>query len=251
MQAWIEKNDVGGPLVVDDSFILQHPNYLHSVEAEIARLTALGEALRQRLGMRQAGAENADKSWRHESVDIMLRYVDFYRFQWVRERERVYKVKIRVANLAWRFFRAVEQPENLELAGALTGLSAGFERPWLKIPVRRFMVQRAPLRPTAKSPRPVEQGEYPPSGAAARDQTPPESAATTATKVILTREEIMAKADVVLAQLKARFPDAKIGFRGSLARGSKGMHKSGVAFDPTSYDVDAFIVSDKTVGIDP
>jgi len=44
--------------------------------------------------------------------------------------------------------------------------------------------------------------------------------------------------------LKAKFPDAKVGFRGSLARGTKGAHKGGGPFDPTDYDVDAFVVSD-------
>src|SRR5262249_23605903 len=39
-------------------------------------------------------------------------------------------------------------------------------------------------------------------------------------------------------------PDATVGYRGSLARGTKGPHKGNAPFDPTSFDVDAFIVSD-------
>ncbi|GAB2786016.1 LysM peptidoglycan-binding domain-containing protein [Dyella kyungheensis] len=42
--------------------------------------------------------------------------------------------------------------------------------------------------------------------------------------------------------------DALVGFRGSLARGFKGEHKGGAPFDPTDFDVDAFIVSDKLAG---
>ncbi|MGL4461959.1 MAG: hypothetical protein ACRC1K_07375, partial [Planctomycetia bacterium] len=58
------------------------------------------------------------------------------------------------------------------------------------------------------------------------------------------RGEIIAKASEALAPLKAAFPDAKVGFRGSLARGTKGAHKGNAPFDPSNYDVDAFIVSD-------
>jgi hypothetical protein len=58
------------------------------------------------------------------------------------------------------------------------------------------------------------------------------------------RATIIAKADEILAPLKAAFPDTKVGFRGSLARGTKGSHKGGGPFDPNDYDVDAFVVSD-------
>jgi RHS repeat-associated protein len=39
--------------------------------------------------------------------------------------------------------------------------------------------------------------------------------------------------------------DARIGYRGSLARGKKGAHKGNALFDVNDFDVDAFIVSDK------
>jgi hypothetical protein len=39
-----------------------------------------------------------------------------------------------------------------------------------------------------------------------------------------------------------------VGFRGSLARGTKGPHKGFAAFDPNDFDVDAFIASDRLAG---
>jgi RHS repeat-associated protein len=64
-------------------------------------------------------------------------------------------------------------------------------------------------------------------------------------KAVLARSELIAKADNALAPLAKQFPNAQIGFRGSLARGTKGAHKGGVPFDPIKFDVDAFIVSDE------
>ncbi|MFI5387709.1 MAG: hypothetical protein ACHQ50_16500 [Fimbriimonadales bacterium] len=61
----------------------------------------------------------------------------------------------------------------------------------------------------------------------------------------------MAKAADALASLAEEFPEAKVGFRGSLARGSKGAHKGGGPFDPANYDVDAFIVSDALASLVP
>lgn len=57
----------------------------------------------------------------------------------------------------------------------------------------------------------------------------------------------MTHAEEALGPLAKQFPDAQVGFRGSLARGTKGTHKPGGGgpFAPTDYDVDAFIVSDK------
>jgi len=46
-------------------------------------------------------------------------------------------------------------------------------------------------------------------------------------------------------RIKQLDPNAVVGFRGSLARGYKGPHKGNDPFDPSSFDVDAFIVSDK------
>jgi RHS repeat-associated protein len=42
-----------------------------------------------------------------------------------------------------------------------------------------------------------------------------------------------------------RDPDALVGLRGSLVRGSKGEHKGNAPFDPGDFDVDAFIISDR------
>src|SRR5690606_24981134 len=41
------------------------------------------------------------------------------------------------------------------------------------------------------------------------------------------------------------------GFRGSLARGTKGAHKGGAPFDPEDFDVDAFIISDELAAAIP
>jgi len=46
-------------------------------------------------------------------------------------------------------------------------------------------------------------------------------------------------------KIKGIDPDAKVGYRGSLATGQKGPHKGNAPFDPTDFDIDAFIVSDK------
>ncbi|MFS8213051.1 contractile injection system protein, VgrG/Pvc8 family [Paenibacillus polymyxa] len=46
-------------------------------------------------------------------------------------------------------------------------------------------------------------------------------------------------------KIKELDPDAKVGYRGSLATGQKGPHKGNAPFDPTDFDIDAFIVSDK------
>jgi hypothetical protein len=43
--------------------------------------------------------------------------------------------------------------------------------------------------------------------------------------------------------LKSLYPDAKMGYRGSLATGKK--YSTGGPFDPSDWDVDAFIVSDE------
>ena len=48
-----------------------------------------------------------------------------------------------------------------------------------------------------------------------------------------------------LAQIKEIAPDAKVGYRGSLSRGFKGEHKGNAPFDPKSFDVDGFIISDE------
>ena len=48
-----------------------------------------------------------------------------------------------------------------------------------------------------------------------------------------------------LSSIKRLASDAQVGFRGSLARGTKGPHKGNAPFDPTNFDVDAFIVSDQ------
>ncbi len=63
------------------------------------------------------------------------------------------------------------------------------------------------------------------------------------------REQILSQADEALAPLAKQFPDAQVGIRGSLARGTKGPHKANAPFDPGNFDVDAFIVSDDLAGL--
>ncbi|WP_437395119.1 hypothetical protein [Flagellimonas lutimaris] len=46
-----------------------------------------------------------------------------------------------------------------------------------------------------------------------------------------------------MQKLKNLYPNSKIGYRGSLATGTK--YSTGGPFDPTDWDVDAFIVSDE------
>ena len=64
-----------------------------------------------------------------------------------------------------------------------------------------------------------------------------------------TREEILVIVDNILTpyikKIKEMDPDAKVGYRGSLATGVKGPHKGNAPFDPNDFDIDAFIVSDK------
>ena len=48
-----------------------------------------------------------------------------------------------------------------------------------------------------------------------------------------------------LDEIRRIAPDAQVGYRGSLARGTKGSHKGGGPFDSGDFDVDAFIVSDE------
>ena len=48
-----------------------------------------------------------------------------------------------------------------------------------------------------------------------------------------------------LQKIKELDPNAVVGYRGSLATGQKGEHKGYAPFDPTNFDIDAFIVSDK------
>ena len=51
-----------------------------------------------------------------------------------------------------------------------------------------------------------------------------------------------------LDEIRRIAPDAQIGYRGSLARGTKGAHKGNAPFDAGDFDVDAFIVSDTLAG---
>ncbi|WP_256715658.1 contractile injection system protein, VgrG/Pvc8 family [Paenibacillus peoriae] len=64
-----------------------------------------------------------------------------------------------------------------------------------------------------------------------------------------TRIDIMNTVQATLSpaakKIKELDPDAKVGYRGSLATGQKGSHKGNAPFDPTDFDIDAFIVSDK------
>ena len=69
----------------------------------------------------------------------------------------------------------------------------------------------------------------------------------------LTLKRMQSKAIDALGQgtgsLQSAFPSAKIGFRGSLARGTKGPHKGNAPFDPDDFDIDAFVVSDELAGL--
>ncbi|PPA90033.1 hypothetical protein C4A76_00780 [Brevibacillus laterosporus] len=49
----------------------------------------------------------------------------------------------------------------------------------------------------------------------------------------------------VVKKIKEIDPNAKVGYRGSLATGQKDPHKGNAPFDPTDFEIDAFIVSDK------
>jgi hypothetical protein len=49
-----------------------------------------------------------------------------------------------------------------------------------------------------------------------------------------------------IKRIKKIYPDAKIGYRGSLATGVK--YKTGQPFNPKDWDVDAFIISDNAFG---
>jgi len=69
-----------------------------------------------------------------------------------------------------------------------------------------------------------------------------------AASVLASRQRLASEA---LAPLAKEFQGARIGFRGSLARGAKGPHKGGAPFDPANFDVDAFIVSDELASIVP
>ncbi|NTU21991.1 hypothetical protein HPY28_16825 [Brevibacillus sp. HB1.2] len=64
-----------------------------------------------------------------------------------------------------------------------------------------------------------------------------------------TRTEIMEIVRETLSpevkKIKKLDPNAKVGYRGSLATRRKGRHKGYAPFDPTDFDIDAFIVSDK------
>ncbi|MCY8216848.1 T7SS effector LXG polymorphic toxin [Bacillus haynesii] len=66
---------------------------------------------------------------------------------------------------------------------------------------------------------------------------------------VQTRKEIMntvqSKMSPAVKKIKEIDPNAKVGYRGSLATGQKGPHKGNAPFDPTDFDIDAFIVSDK------
>jgi RHS repeat-associated protein len=55
-------------------------------------------------------------------------------------------------------------------------------------------------------------------------------------------EEILAAA---AQRIRGVDPDAIVGYRGSIARGYKGAHKNNDPFDPSEFDVDGFIVSDR------
>src|SRR5690606_37272827 len=90
--------------------------------------------------------------------------------------------------------------------------------------------------------------KQPPAGRTNQPVVPPPEKVVAPNTGALTRPQIIEQADSVLAPLK-QLPDVKdVGFRGSLARGTKGAHKGNAPFYPTDYDVEAFIVSDAIAG---
>ena len=62
-------------------------------------------------------------------------------------------------------------------------------------------------------------------------------------------EDVQAEFRTHLDVIRNIDPEAKVGFRGSLASGTKGPHKENNPFDPNDFDVDALIVSDKLAGM--
>jgi filamentous hemagglutinin len=64
----------------------------------------------------------------------------------------------------------------------------------------------------------------------------------------LTREEIVKVVTEIVepfaVEIRQAYPGALVGYRGSLARGRKGRHKGNAPFDPSDWDVDAFVVDD-------
>ena len=62
-------------------------------------------------------------------------------------------------------------------------------------------------------------------------------------------EDVQAELKTHLDAIRNIDPDAKVGFRGSLASGTKGEHKGNASFDPKDFDVDVLIVSDKLAGM--
>ncbi|HEY2495000.1 MAG TPA: hypothetical protein VGI33_19085, partial [Paenibacillus sp.] len=66
--------------------------------------------------------------------------------------------------------------------------------------------------------------------------------AQTRTDIMNTVQDTLSPA---VQKIKELDPNAMVGYRGSLATGKKGPHKGNAPFDPTDFDIDAFIVSDK------
>lgn len=67
------------------------------------------------------------------------------------------------------------------------------------------------------------------------------------------RKDILRRLDEVVSghldAIRKVAPDARVGFRVSLAKGFKGPHKRNALFNADSFDVDAFMVSDKLPNI--
>mgnify|MGYP000904694238 FL=1 len=65
------------------------------------------------------------------------------------------------------------------------------------------------------------------------------------------REAIQKKVEEIMKpyvdELKAKFPKAKIGYRGSLATGTR--YKTGGPFMPDNFDVDAYIIEDNLANL--
>jgi RHS repeat-associated protein len=51
-----------------------------------------------------------------------------------------------------------------------------------------------------------------------------------------------------VGSIRALDPQARVGYRGSVARGRKGAHKQNGPFDPMDFDIDVFVLSDSLAG---
>jgi hypothetical protein len=70
---------------------------------------------------------------------------------------------------------------------------------------------------------------------------------------VMSREAIINRLGEVLdlSSIRELDPAARVGIRGGMARGFKSSHRGGGPFDPSDFDIDAFIVSDELAALFP